>query len=339
MARLASDARAGFFPVHPEALPPILTRLKPPEKDWSLLDPCCGKGAAVAQIATELRCPRVYASELDAGRAEEARLNLASVDATVVGPVSFLTMKMTPKAWSMAWMNPPYTEGEMGGGDRVEVHFLLRTTAVLQAGGIMVALVPERLMQDTRWTRPEFLQLFTQNYRQILCCPLSPSEHRHYNEVVVFGIRKNDLLDTRESPVQYANLDDGFLPTYQIPPTQWIRCFEKVEPTDQEIEAMLAASPLNHLFDEPREVAQRRPPLALGPSHVALMLASGQLDGYVDSDDPHVVRGVAFKEDYHKERREQMDAQQNLTTIDVFSERLKVKVRTVNRAGEIEDHT
>lgn len=59
--------------------------------------------------------------------------------------------------------------------------------------------------------------------------------------------------------------------------------------------------PLGYLF-EPEPIPQDpAPPMALGMGHVAQLLAAGRLDGLVGGDNPHVIRGVYYKEQYSKE--------------------------------------
>lgn len=335
--RLESEKKAGFYPIHPDCVPLIAERLRPPSGPWSLVDPCCGKAEALGLFASALSCPHVYGAELDGDRAKAARAHLPG--ATIVGPADFLAMKLTHRAFSFAWCNPPYANGESGYGDRIEVHFLLRVSAALMPGGILAALVPERLMQEDRWREPEFRRIVRQNFENILCCPL-PEEHRHYNEVVVFGVRKESLQEASPSAVRHATFADSCLPVYNIPVGEACRTFEKTEPTPQEVEAMLQASPLNRLFASPDEKPLRRPPLALGPQHIALLLASGQLDGYVDDGrGGHVVRGSSRKEGYLRESRSEQDRNGNEVEVSVFSEKLKVFVRVISASGAIEDHT
>lgn len=60
-------------------------------------------------------------------------------------------------------------------------------------------------------------------------------------------------------------------------------------------------SKLDKLFDPEELPEPLAPPVALSQEHVALLLASGRLDGYVGGPRPHVVRGVYYKEPYEKE--------------------------------------
>ena len=67
--RLAAQAKGGFYPTPPRVLDLLATLLRPPARlparyhgAVRLLDPCCGAGAALAQLATRLRhCTRYLA--------------------------------------------------------------------------------------------------------------------------------------------------------------------------------------------------------------------------------------------------------------------------------------
>lgn len=103
-----------------------------------------------------------------------------------------------------------------------------------------------------------------------------------------------------------------------------------------DLQSALAASPLNAML-QPRPAAERpRPPLALGPGHLALLLAAGQLNGVVRGPDgsPHVVRGTATKvEELVSEETEQEG--KSLVTRRKFTERIKLTVRCVLPDGKI----
>lgn len=85
-------------------------------------------------------------------------------------------------------------------------------------------------------------------------------------------------------------------------------------------------SKLDKLFEPEEIVEPLAPPVALSLSHVALLLAAGRLDGYVDGPRPGVVRGVYYKEQYAKEPG-------------LLSERPVVYARVLYKdTGKIEEH-
>ena len=92
---------------------------------------------------------------------------------------------------------------------------------------------------------------------------------------------------------------------------------------------------------EPREIP--RPPLPLDKGHLGLILASGILDGVVDSPyGPHVVRGSSTKvEYYNKEASDSTEDPETgaVTTKDVFSQRMVTIIRCVTGDGTLHTYS
>jgi hypothetical protein len=78
--------------------------------------------------------------------------------------------------------------------------------------------------------------------------------------------------------------------------------------------------------------------LALGIGHVALLLASGHLDGLVQpaGQSPHVVRGTSRKREYTAGVTETENPDGSTTTKTTISERIELLVRTVDITGQIQ---
>src|SRR4051794_29306383 len=109
--RLAAQAKLGFYPAHPDAVSAICKQLVRPTDRASMttmIDPCAGEGLAAAQIAAHLGVEpgRVYAVEMDGGRADRCRANLPG--AKVLGPASFLGCNITVESMSLVYCNPPF---------------------------------------------------------------------------------------------------------------------------------------------------------------------------------------------------------------------------------------
>ncbi len=75
MARLASKAKAGFYPT-PDNVTNLLTAKLNVEEGARLLDPCSGKGITLATLG---KGAVTYGIELDHQRAQEARTRLQKV--------------------------------------------------------------------------------------------------------------------------------------------------------------------------------------------------------------------------------------------------------------------
>lgn len=332
--RLAARAKAGFYPAPPEAVALAAEYLKPTHKGkFNVFDPCCGKGAAIKQLAELLDCPmgNVYAVELDEGRAAEAKANLEG--ANILGPASFFGVGCSPGSMSLCWCNPPFDD-ELGGGNRTEQTFLQQATTLLRPGGVMILVCPQDVI-DSHYSG--LAQTMKQWYDQISLVPF-PEEHRRFKEVLALGVKRSSPVSpygvswcpTRENGPIYSVL-------MGVKPRRW----EKTEMTEAEMARALAGSPLRRHLEPPAEPPLPRPPLALGVGHIALLLAAGNLDGIVkrDGEAPHVVRGTASKVQYVSNQEENENQDGSVTTKTTVSEKIVLTVRCVDMTGTIKTFT
>jgi hypothetical protein len=166
-----------------------------------------------------------------------------------------------------------------------------------------------------------------------------PDSCRHFNEVIVFGRKRAKPQAeawSRTNCWRGVQAPAGFV--YDILPGTGPRIFQKVEPTEPELQGMLANSPLRSHLTIAGDKPIPSPPLALGIGHVALLLASGQLDGIVhaDGESPHVVRGTSRKTEFVSDVSEIENADGSTSTRTTISERIELVVRTVDLSGRIQ---
>lgn len=100
---------------------------------------------------------------------------------------------------------------------------------------------------------------------------------------------------------------------------------------------MLASSPLRAHLIAPAESPLPSPPLPLGIGHIALLLASGHLDGVVqpEAKPPHVVRGTSRKHSFVSDVTDTENDDGSTTTRTTISERIDLVIRTVDGSGNI----
>jgi len=330
--RLAAQVKGGFYPAHEEAVAHAASFLQTPTgESFTILDPCAGEGAALRQLSKLLgSSPSLnYAIELDDSRA--AALQATMPDAHVLAPADFFGCRASFGTFSFVWLNPPFDCSY--GGYRVEEQFLWRATEWLMPGGVMALVCPEDVIDEYSRAR----QHFARNYENVAVIPF-PESHRPFKEVIVFGHKRlrPEVEKTNGSQAwQSTQAPHGF--RYQIPPGNGPRVFQKTEPTESELRRMLANSPLRSHLLSPDQTPVPSPPLPLGIGHVALLLASGHLDGIVRPDGklPHVVRGTSRKHSFVSDVTDTENKDGSTTTRTTISERIDLVIRTVDCSGRI----
>lgn len=330
--RLAAQVKGGFYPAHEEAVAHAASFLQaPPGEPFTILDPCAGEGAALRQLSELLGCPQclTYAIELDDSRA--ATLQATMPDAHVLAPADFFGCRASFGSFSFIWLNPPFDHSY--GGSRVEEQFLWRAAEWLMPGGVMALVCPEDVVEEHSHAR----QHLARHYDQIRIVPFL-KDHRPFNEVVVFGHKRS--WPDADRTATLSSWDAAQAPKdfrYRIPPGAGPRRFEKTDPTESELQWMLANSPLRSHLIAPPEAPVPSPPLPLGIGHVALLLASGHLDGVVEPEGklPHVVRGTSRKHSFISDVADTENDDGSTTTRTTISERIDLVIRTVDCSGHI----
>lgn len=334
--RLVAQSKGGFYPVAEEVVRLFAGRLVFEDPGRAIvLDPCCGEGDALAALleAAGVSERNGYAIELDEGRSVAVRKKLPA--SRVVGSADFLGTTITGQSMSLVWLNPPFDD-EYGGGGRVEMEFLARTTTCLVKGGVLAFVLPESVL-DGDWRIREHL---SQWYRDLAVFAF-PEKQRRFGEVLVIGTRKERPVRAFDGIYQGGGLLDlaDCDRTWKVPVGMPPRRFEKSAPTPGELVALLENSPLNRWTEPPELPPTAAPPLPLNVGHVALLLASGQIDGVIrPKDEPaHVVRGVAHKTEHVDGVEEEENADGSVTTKTTYKQRIELVVRAVDETGTIHD--
>jgi hypothetical protein len=329
--RLAAQMRGGFYPAAPEAVAQAATFLRPPERaPFAILDPCAGGGAAIRQFGRLLGCPpsMTFAIELDEDRADKLRAALP--EAHVLAPASFFGCRANPNSFSFIWLNPPFDDSYSG--HRVEIQFLRHATDWLVAGGVMALVCPQDVVGEYTEAR-RHLATYLEHCKIV---PF-PERHRPFQEVVVFGHKRLRVEAAGYGTVDWSSVQEPAHFIYHLPYGNGPRVFEKVEPTERELQRMLAQSALREHLTAPAAAALPSPPLALGTGHIALLLASGHLDGVVQPEDkpPHVVRGTCRKRSYVADVTETENDDGSTTIRTTIAEKIELLVRRVDLSGTI----
>jgi len=294
MARLASQMKMGYYPT-PEVVVRQIKKILNISPGAKLLDTCCGKGSALRIIA-EGTGAITYGVELD-----KERYDIASevLDNAVWGDALY-ELRTPEKGFGLLWLNPPY-DLEEGDYDekskRLEIRFLEKHWKLLTDEGILVYIVPFNSARESRG----FLKRRCSSL-SILSFPAS--EYGTFNQVVVICAKKKPLKkEIERNTLMFDSLDDldpdevsEFLRTtekaehrYDVPVSDDDIYFRSFRLNPDEAIQKVKKSPLwdrmtQKLFPA-LNGAKMNPLMPLREGHLAMLLASGMMNGEVTGND------------------------------------------------------
>jgi predicted RNA methylase len=287
MARLASDAKMGFYPTPSETLEWVCKFLSFGE-GVHVLDPCCGDGRAVYELkwASDFKAG-TYGIELDGERVVEAHSN---VDRIIQG--SIFDVRINPLGcMGFLWLNPPYGSE---GGERVEMKFLKHSIKWLCRDGILVFLVPEPFFErerDRRW--------IGQNLYDCRLFRFHRKDYLRFRQAVLIGKRRGEVCDGEIPPPPYPYIEDEapLDPLYIVPRTEGPKVFQASDSvTDEEIfeNRSRLIQEMEKLLGNEDGLRSIKPLLPLRKGHLVALLTAGLLDGRVDTPEgPIWIKGFS----------------------------------------------
>lgn len=327
--RIEGHSKCGFYPVTPATIDLLCRSLNviDPTKTY-IMDPCCGKGVALGQLGSTLNIPKDnrYGIELDTARAEAAKEHGNILHASFFG-----TRIVAVQSLSLVWLNPPYVDEIKQHPEQerkaLETSFVEHAARYVIRDGIMVLHCPLDRMTDT---------IKVAFFRACTDCMLVelPSELRPYREALLIGKKRAIVGHSRWPEIKQVTS----IPTLNVPTGVPFKTFVQVTPTDEEIlDSIHAAAFMKQFTRKPKRDALE-PLLPLGPGHLGLTLASGLLDGLFCPPgwEPHIVRGIAFKEnELAKQESETNPETGKVTTTQVYRENIRLKIRYLTGNGTI----
>lgn len=141
MARLESIAKMGYYPTPPEVVGQIRSILRFPKGGFRAIDTCCGEGDALNLLTQGLSQAETFGVELDKQRFHAARDKLNHV----LWADSLWEFSARKGAFQLLWLNPPYDNDESMDSDnrkRLEYRFLEDHLGLLSPEGILIYIVP-----------------------------------------------------------------------------------------------------------------------------------------------------------------------------------------------------
>ncbi|MDR3278389.1 MAG: DUF6094 domain-containing protein [Oscillospiraceae bacterium] len=298
VGHLMNNVRMGYYPTDLTHVALMQRAVTFPSSRVNLLDPCCGCGMALERIAAG-RNASTYGVELDNLRAEESQGRLDRV-----GFGSFFHSRISHEAFHLLFLNPPYLSmmNESGGNARHEKRFLVESICHLMYGGLLLYIVPYyRLTGD-------ICRILCDNFTDLRVFRFGDSEFARFRQVAVFGVRRkradgsgeaDAFLQHSLSPESIPPLDGIADGLYALPDAEKrVDCFKGAEFNVKELAEQLKRSKsIEKLFEKSRlDAMEKRPLLPLNIGQVGLIGGSGLINGLVECDTPHVIKGRIVRE-------------------------------------------
>ena len=275
----------------------------------NLLDPCCGCGKALRQLANGNNC-YTYGMELDEHRAEEAQTRLHRV-----GFGSFFHSQISREAFHVLFLNPPYLSVMTEGGSRVrsEKQFLVQSIRTLMLGGLLVYIVPYYRLT------PDICNILAENFSDLSVWKFTSGEFARFHQAVVLGLRRKPTEDdetadrlgaqtlTPEKIPCVTELEEN---RYVLPDVaKNVEVFRGERFNEKELERQLTRSgSFTRLLNAKSALdsTEKHPLLPLSIGQIGLIGGSGMINGLIECDTPHIIKGRIVKVK-NVEREEQFD--------------------------------
>ena len=341
--RLAAQYKGGYYPTPPRVVEMVASLAQARgmgrgETTLRILDPCCGAGDALGQLASAIARPdgaavETYGVELHAERAREAEERLDHA----LGTDLFQT-SIANGAFGLLYLNPPYDSDAADDEKRTEKAFLRHSTRYLCEGGLLVFVVPRRRLRESE-------RYLASHYARLRVWAFPEPEREAFGQVVVTGTRKAEVQYDQYAAVRLREAVEGDLeelrvqryPVYNAPATAGgevlfaTRTIDPVAAAAESRRSGLWASPAVTDALWPAEDASTRPLMPLRRGHLAMLVAAGFLDNLqLEADGARIlVKGRTSKEMHLVERTAEKET---------YRERLRTTVVALDLdSGEVSD--
>ncbi len=297
IGRLMNQVRMGYYPTDPENISHILRGIRFPEGvTTNVFDPCCGCGKALRQIAQGNNC-FAYGVELDEHRAEEAQTRLHRV-----GVGSFFHSRISSEAFHLMFLNPPYLSVlNQGGRARHEKRFLVESLGHLMMGGLLIYVIPYYRLT------PDICRILGENFDNLSVWRFTDGEFQKFKQAAILGLRKKRIDDPEAGTPLERYADLAALPCitqleegrYAIPAvSKTVEVFKGERFNEKELERQLAHSDsIRRLMNAGSSLdrAGKHPLLPLSIGQIGLVGGSGMINGLIECDTPHIIKGRIIK--------------------------------------------
>lgn len=336
--------KMGYYPTDQPVIEVIQSYIAPAEAKARLFDPCAGEGRAASQLGQALNC-ETWGVELSPERATKAE---SVMDKVYQAP--WQACFLTDESISCLFLNPPYEFDRFDDQKRLELDFLKSTTPKLVRGGLLIYIVPQRILG-----MPEVARLVAGHYENTRIYRFPDGLFDKFQQVVVFATRRlvykipsdrevGDITSQAQSEIEPIQLVPQ--PVYQLVPSpirganSRLVVFKRMDWEPEEVvEATQKAgvqttSEWLDLINPSRGLAQlTQPVMPLKKGHVAMLMASGMMGTVRLTDEegrPMLIKGRVIKV---VEKSEEADSKDSGVVVETFKDRFVTTVAVLKQEG------
>lgn len=298
-------------------------------------DPCCGTGTALAQLVAGTPT-ETYGMELKTNWAREAKTRL-----THVLKGDWATARVTHAVFSGVLLNPPLPDRL---GSKIEepllsatIHWLSVGTRLLRTRGVLVAILPHDVAASipvAQWITGRLTGLKVWQFPKGVSNPMG--------QCVIIGQKRPDPGLQQAMAKQWAAyltsgtvpaLEPAAHPEYELPAAKRVPQFTGGLIDLDDVLMVMDRANLTPETEMPRREAltYNRAPLPLHTGQLAVLLASGALNGLIGSGpNRHLVKGST-----DKIRITSKEFDEHWNKVDTERELFRVTIRTIDADGTI----
>lgn len=344
--------KMGYYPTDEPVIETIQTYVAPAEIKARLFDPCAGEGRAAAMLGKALDC-ETWGVELSPERATKAALVL---DKVFQAP--WQACFLTDESISCLFLNPPYEYDRFdnhpaensGASKRLELEFLKSTTPKLARGGLLIYIIPQRILGV-----PEVARLLVGHYENIRIYRFPDGLFEKFNQVVAFATRRPvyKIPTERETSEILTQATRSIDPLQSVPQPVYLLLpapsrgansrpvvFKRMDWEPEEVveatrkSGVLTTTEWKDLINPSRGLAQMsQPVMPLKKGHVAMLMASGMMGTVKLTDEegrPMLIKGRVVKV---VEKSEETDSKDSSVVVETYKDRFVTTVAVLRRDG------
>lgn len=334
MARGESKRKMGYYRTPASIVSLIVSNIS-----WAngaaICDPFAGYGFSMKEMAEQsgVECA-TWGNELNLERYAGLCTN---ADNAIAGAAEFLELTDQDRGFPVLLYNPPYDKVL---NERLENKYIEVATRLLAPGGVLIAVIPEKVAIGWTW-----LYSLMSDYVHVATRRFPEPEYERFKQVVVFAVKRDKQpYNAFDHAKRLANELKYYVPllgaselNINLPVIDSAGMFSNMPLPAATLETVerqtLLKSKMWRKITQPERGSVFRPLQDPQPGHVAQLLAAGMLDGA--EIDGNILKGYNYKY-LETEQKNKLKKEGDSEVVFISTERLASVIVSLSKgSGEI----